>query len=108
MPFEEIVNDLELTFPQYYDKLDLEHDQRDECFKQFDFLMKTDKEINRITNVDTSYLSSDKLIGDVSNQDSKKWIEFNYQHDKKNQFQLLPEPIVASHDYNQSINGKQS
>ena len=105
--FDEVSKEYEFALPEYSCKLDLEYDQRDDCIKQFDFLMKSDKEINSKTDVSTAYFESKKFSEEVSSQALNKWMILDCQNEIKNQIQILPElSIHESYNCNQSLWGR--
>ena len=102
-PFEEIAKEFEFEFPEYYDKLDLEYDQRDDYAKQFDFLMKSDKEANCKTGTNTTYFESKKFTEEVSNQSLNKWMVLEQPIRENNQIQILPESLLAESHGNDEL-----
>ena len=107
--FEVISKEYEFAFPEHYDKLDLEYDQRDDCIKQYDFLMRSNKEINGKTDVSTAYLELKKSTEEFSSQLLNKWMMLDCQNEAKNKIQILPElPIPEPYNCNQSLWGRRN
>ena len=105
--FEEIEKEFKQTTSEYYDRLDLEHDQRDDWVKQFDFLIKSNKQADENTHISSTYLNTENFNEESSNQIQEKYMEQDYQNNRDKQSEVLYElSKVIQKDERWSLDGR--
>ena len=92
---------------EYNVDIDLGEDQRDECIRKFDFLIRSGKEVNNEHDKSIININSHNFIEKDPNNICKKFINFDWPDKKQDTTQIVSDLSVnVSLNYSQSLKGK--